>query len=73
MLPVLKATSCANWDHQTLWRIIGAEVAMSYRTKPYPVNSAGVICGLTNQRRAGGPRVLNISKCVILTLVGEVF
>lgn len=25
-----------------------AEVAVSYRTKPYPVSSAGVICGLTN-------------------------
>lgn len=48
MLPVLTATSCANWDLKLDGKSSEAEVAMSSRAKPYPVNSAGVICGLTN-------------------------
>lgn len=49
MLPVLKATSSANWDPQALWKSTGGRNGSVLETRTsYPVSSAGVIHGLTN-------------------------
>lgn len=74
VLPVLKAISCANWDPQALWKIIigGSGRVLQNKT----VLSEFCWCHLwtdKSQRQAGGPRIFNISKCVILTLVSEAF
>lgn len=44
MLPVLRATSSANWDPQAP----EAEMAVSQTKMPHPATSAGVIPGLAN-------------------------
>lgn len=50
-----------------------AEVAMSYRAKPCPVNSAGIICGLTNLKDKQKDLEFLTFQNVILTFVSEVF